>query len=177
MFIFHILIGGVEREVSSSIDVLTETVQFEQGNEKDDGDPYVCFRRRDVRQVRKTRRTDSQSTDKLKKIRQDFETARGLIKDVLQREQMRKTAFLLEKQIFEQRRTAIELKRKLNIKDTDEDLINKVISIFYVMEGWPVLIRTSQSVFGKTSRLCLHLFEYHFDRMESLQMRTFDTCH
>lgn len=100
-------------------------MQFEQG-EKDDGDPYVCFRRREVRLPRKTRRTDASSTDKLKKIRQEFETARGLVRDVLQREIMRRTTFVLEKQIFEQRRTAIDLKRKLNIKDTDEDLINKL---------------------------------------------------
>jgi hypothetical protein len=39
---------------------------------------------------------------------------------------MRKTSFQYEKQIFEQRRTTVELKRKLNIKDTDEDLVNKV---------------------------------------------------
>lgn len=104
----------------------SSAMQSERDSEKDDGDPYVCFRRREVRQVRKTRRTDAQSTDKLKKIRQEFETARGLVKDVLQREVMRRISFQLEKQIFEQRRTAIELKRKLNIKDTDEDLINKV---------------------------------------------------
>ena len=110
---------------SLSLSTLT-SLQFEQGNEKDEGDPYVCFRRREVRQVRKTRRTDAQSTDKLKKLRQEFETARGLVRDVLQREQMRRTVFQVDKQIFEQRRHAIELKRKFNIKDTDEDLINKV---------------------------------------------------
>jgi enhancer of polycomb-like protein len=59
-------------------------------------------------------------------LRQDFEFARGLVKDVLQREHMRRATFQLEKQIFEQRRTACDLKRKLNIRDTDEDLINKV---------------------------------------------------
>ncbi|KAI5803217.1 enhancer of polycomb-like-domain-containing protein [Geopyxis carbonaria] len=99
--------------------------KFEQGNEKDDGDPYVCFRRREVRQVRKTRRTDAQSSDKLKRIRQELETARGLVKDVLQRETMRKNQFEYERQIFEKRRTMVDLKRKLNIRGDDEDLINK----------------------------------------------------
>jgi enhancer of polycomb-like protein len=76
--------------------------------------------------VRKTRRTDAQSTEKLKRLRQELESARGLVKDVLQREQMRKSTLVIEQQIFEQRRTSVQLKRKLNIKDTDEDLINKV---------------------------------------------------
>jgi len=129
--------------------VLTLCVQFEQG-EKDDGDPYVCFRRREVRQVRKTRRTDASSTDKLKKIRQEFETARGLVKDVLQREHMRRTTFLLEKQIFEQRRTAVDLKKKLNIKDTDEDLINKVGVGVPTSQAFPVTI--TNSVIAQTAK-------------------------
>ncbi|KAI5783735.1 enhancer of polycomb-like-domain-containing protein [Pyronema domesticum] len=100
-------------------------LKFEQGNEKDEGDPYVCFRRREVRQVRKTRRTDAQSTDKLKKLRQDIETARGLVNDVRQREVMRKNSYKFDMQIFEQRRIVIDLKRKHGIKDSDEDLVNK----------------------------------------------------
>lgn len=119
-------------KVSEFVQLLETTrltiAQFEQSSEKDDGDPYVCFRRREVRQVRKTRRTDAQSTDKLKRIRQELEIARGLVKDVLQRETMRKNQFEYERQIFEKRRTIIDLKRKLNIKGDDEDLINKVHS-------------------------------------------------
>ncbi|TGZ82688.1 hypothetical protein EX30DRAFT_384020 [Ascodesmis nigricans] len=101
------------------------SLKFEQGNEKDDGDPYVCFRRREVRNTRKTRRTDTTSTDKLKRLRQELEIARGLVKDVWQRETMRKATFELERNIFEKRRAVVDLKRKYQIKDTDEDLINK----------------------------------------------------
>lgn len=104
---------------------ISTLLQFEQNNEKDDGDPYVCFRRREVRGVRKTRRTDAQSSEKLKRLRQELETARGLVKDVLQREQMRKNLFDQERQIFEKRRQVIDIKRKLGIKGDDEDLINK----------------------------------------------------
>lgn len=105
-------------------------MQFEQGNEKDDGDPYVCFRRREVRQVRKTRRTDAQSTDKVKKLRQDLDTARNLVKDVLQRETMRKSGFQYEAQIFEHRRTLIATKRKLGLRGDDEDLVYYKVCIW-----------------------------------------------
>lgn len=114
-----------EQKINRDGQSIIPSLKFEQGNEKDDGDPYVCFRRREVRQIRKTRRGDNYTTDKLKKLRQDIELARGLVKDVLQREHMRRTTFQEEAKIFELRRTAVELKRKLNIKDTDEDLISK----------------------------------------------------
>lgn len=104
--------------------VLTWLQQFEQGQDKDDGDPYVCFRRREVRQVRKTRRTDAQSTEKLKKLRQEFDSARSLVRDVLNRECMRRTIFQAEFGIFESRRQIIGVKRKNGIRGDDEDLIN-----------------------------------------------------
>lgn len=69
------------------------------------------------------RRTDAQSTDKVKKLRQELDTARNLVKDVLQRETMRKTGFAYEASIFEHRRTLIATKRKLGIRGDDEDLI------------------------------------------------------
>lgn len=42
---------------------------LDTGNEADDADPYVCFRRREVRQTRKTRGRDAQVVEKLKKLR------------------------------------------------------------------------------------------------------------
>ncbi|GMM28252.1 Epl1 protein [Martiniozyma asiatica (nom. inval.)] len=42
------------------------TLKFEDPNQKDDTNPYTCFRRREFKQTRKTRRTDTQSAFKLK---------------------------------------------------------------------------------------------------------------
>lgn len=39
---------------------LMPSLKFETNQETDDADPYVCFRRREVRQVRKTRGRDAQ---------------------------------------------------------------------------------------------------------------------
>ncbi|RPB16064.1 hypothetical protein P167DRAFT_481593 [Morchella conica CCBAS932] len=123
IFAKHIYQHWKDAKVAREGRAIIPVLKFEQGNEKDDGDPYVCFRRREVRQVRKTRRTDAQSTDKVKKLRQELDTARNLVKDVLQRETMRKTGFAYEASIFEHRRTLIATKRKLGIRGDDEDLI------------------------------------------------------
>lgn len=101
--------------------------KFETGRDTDDGDPYVCFRRREVRQVRKTRGRDAQSAEKLRRLRKELEDARQLVAMVRQREMSRKDLLAYEKQIFVQRMEVKEMKRKLSIKDDDEDLINQKV--------------------------------------------------
>ncbi|KAG8209040.1 Enhancer of polycomb-like protein [Trichophyton interdigitale] len=98
---------------------------FETGQDTDDGDPYVCFRRREVRLARKTRGRDAQSAEKLRRLRKELEDARTLIAMVQQRELGRKEVFAAERQLFMQRCEVKEMKRKLGIKDDDEDLINQ----------------------------------------------------
>ncbi|EAW08683.1 enhancer of polycomb-like protein 1 [Aspergillus clavatus NRRL 1] len=104
---------------------LLPNLKFETGQDTDDTDPYVCFRRREVRQIRKTRGRDAQSADKLRRLRKELEDARQLVALVRQRELARKEMLTMERQIFLQRSEVKEMKRKLNIKDDDEDLINQ----------------------------------------------------
>jgi enhancer of polycomb-like protein len=103
-------------------------LQFETGQETDDGDPYVCFRRREVRQIRKTRGRDAQSAEKLRRLRKELEDARQLVAFVRQRELARKEMLHIERQIFLQRSQVKDMKRKLGVKDDDEDLINQKVS-------------------------------------------------
>ncbi|KAI9369483.1 enhancer of polycomb-like-domain-containing protein [Aspergillus egyptiacus] len=104
---------------------LTATLKFEKNLDTDDSDPYVCFRRREVRQIRKTRGRDAQSADKLRRLRKELEDARQLVALVRQRELARKEMLATERLLFLQRAEVKEMKRKLNIKDDDEDLINQ----------------------------------------------------
>ncbi|EEH41264.1 hypothetical protein PAAG_03550 [Paracoccidioides lutzii Pb01] len=100
-------------------------LKFETGQDTDDGDPYVCFRRREVRQVRKTRGRDAQSAEKLRRLRKELEDARELVAMVRQRELARRELLIAERQVFVQRAEVKETKRKLGIKDDDDDLINQ----------------------------------------------------
>jgi enhancer of polycomb-like protein len=103
-------------------------IKFETGQDTDDADPYVCFRRREIRQIRKTRHRDAQSAEKLRRLRKELEDARHIIAMVKQREVMRKEVLSIDKLLFKQRADVKETKRKLGIKGDDEDLINQKVS-------------------------------------------------
>lgn len=100
------------------------TLKFEEG-EKDDSDPYACFRRREFRQVRKTRRSDTQSSEKLRRLRAEMEAARTLTEMVMRRESLRRDLLQLEWDAFKQRSMLKDLKRKLGIKGDDEELVTR----------------------------------------------------
>src|ERR1700753_2857094 len=80
---------------------LAPQLKFETGQETDDTDPYVCFRRRELRQIRKTRNRDAQSAEKLRKLRLELETARGMLLLVKRREQFRKDSLEIDRLVFE----------------------------------------------------------------------------
>ncbi|KAL2753875.1 hypothetical protein ACRALDRAFT_1062853 [Sodiomyces alcalophilus JCM 7366] len=103
---------------------LQPTLKFETHQETDDTDPYVCFRRREARQTRKTRQRDVQSTEKLKRLRRELEDGRQLIILSHEREMLKRDFLHLERMIFEQRAKVRGMKIKLGIKGDDDDLFN-----------------------------------------------------
>jgi enhancer of polycomb-like protein len=112
------------RRLESQNHPLMPTLRYEKNAETDDGDPYVCFRRREVRQARKTRGRDAQITEKLKRLRQELEQARQLLDYSKQREVGRRDQMKLDLRIFEHRTAVKEAKRNLGIKGDDQDLVN-----------------------------------------------------
>ncbi|KAJ9642180.1 Enhancer of polycomb-like protein 1 [Knufia peltigerae] len=106
---------------------LEPRLKFETGQESDDSDPYVCFRRRELRQIRKTRNRDAQSAEKLRKLRMELETARGMLLMIKRREMLRKECLEIDRQVFEQRQSLRDTKRKLGMKGDDDLLINQKV--------------------------------------------------
>ena len=104
------------------------TLKFETHQESDDLDPYICFRRREVRQTRKTRARDVQSADKLKRLRRELEEGRQLIMLSREREILKSELLRADRMIFEKRAQVKEMKVRLGIKGDDEDLINQKVS-------------------------------------------------
>lgn len=104
-------------------------LKFETGQESDDADPYVCFRRRELRQIRKTRNRDAQSAEKLRKLRLELETARGVLLMVKRREVLRKESLEIDRLLFDQRQALKDTKRKLGIKGDEELLINQKVNL------------------------------------------------
>ncbi|KAK3717292.1 Enhancer of polycomb-like protein 1 [Vermiconidia calcicola] len=99
---------------------------LDTSNEADDADPYVCFRRREVRQTRKTRGRDAQVVEKLKKLRLELEQARQLVQMVVQREQLNKEDLEVSRKVFDERRKLKDVKVSKQIigeKGEDEELL------------------------------------------------------
>lgn len=107
---------------------LHSNLKFETHQDSDDMDPYVCFRRREVRQTRKTRARDVQSADKLKRLRRELEDGRQLILLSHERELQKRDLLRMDKHIFEKRAQVKEMKVRLGIKGDDNDLINQKVS-------------------------------------------------
>lgn len=111
------------RKIARKGKEVTPSLKFESGSQDDENDPYVCFRHREVRQTRKTRRTDQQSSERLRKLQAEMQQAKRLFEMVARREQLRLQNIQFDWDIFEQRCKVKALKRKLNISGDDEDLI------------------------------------------------------
>jgi len=108
---------------------LHPTLKFELHQESDEMDPYVCFRRREVRQTRKTRARDVQSADKLKRLRKELEEGRQLVMAAHARELLKAEMLQTDRTIFEQRAFLKEQKIRLGIRSDDEDLINQKVCL------------------------------------------------
>ena len=114
------------RRLESGNQPLMPSLKMETGKETDDADAYVCFRRREVRQVRKTRGRDAQVTEKLKKLRRELEEARALVSSINEREKLNAERYSCERKVFEQRSELKRVKIQHGIKGDkaeDEELL------------------------------------------------------
>ncbi|KAG9255263.1 enhancer of polycomb-like-domain-containing protein, partial [Emericellopsis atlantica] len=104
---------------------LRPSLKFETHQETDDADPYVCFRRREARQTRKTRARDNKIAETLKRLRRELEDGRQLVLLSTQREMVKKKLLEEEISLFEERARLKQMKIKLGLKDPDDDLVNQ----------------------------------------------------
>lgn len=99
---------------------------LDTASDADDADPYVCFRRREVRQTRRTRGRDAQVVEKLKKLRLELEQARTLVRAVVDREHLKAEQLSIDRRVFNERKQLKEVKAAKNIigdKGDDEELL------------------------------------------------------
>ncbi|KAJ3077148.1 Enhancer of polycomb-like protein 1 [Podochytrium sp. JEL0797] len=83
---------------------------------QDDADPYICFRKRDLRPNRKhTKRVDNASLDKLKKLHADLLAVRDLLDHVGAREETRRELLAMDTAFFEKRCLVRRLKRAFGV--------------------------------------------------------------
>ncbi|KAJ7600938.1 polycomb enhancer protein [Mycena floridula] len=99
------------------------------GDEADTlNESYVCFRRREIKAVRKTRATQVSTTDKLSRLQAEFSFPLQLAQQILQRENVKRESAKMSQNIWEKRAQLADLKRKnpsLGEKGDEELLIDK----------------------------------------------------
>lgn len=116
---------------------LHPSLKFETHQETDDTDPFVCFRRREARQTRKTRARDNKIAETLKKLRRELEDGRQLVLLAYEREMVKRELMSMDRAIFEERARLKDTKLRLGIKGEDEDLVNQKVC-FRVFESIPL---------------------------------------
>jgi enhancer of polycomb-like protein len=104
------------------------TLKFETHQETDDTDPFVCFRRREARQTRKTRARDNKVAETLKRLRRELEDGRQLVLLSFEREMTKRELLHMDRAVFEDRARLKQMKLRLGIKGEDEDLVNQKVS-------------------------------------------------
>lgn len=116
------------RKIAHGVMSIFPSLKYESGLASDDGDPYVCFRHREVRQSRKTRRTDQQNSGRIRKLHTEMQDAQSLFSLILSRERKRLQQIQTDFEVFELRCRVKALKRKLKIGPEPDD-INLLVSV------------------------------------------------
>ncbi|KDN51327.1 hypothetical protein K437DRAFT_55963 [Tilletiaria anomala UBC 951] len=91
---------------------ITPLLNFDETN---DNDPYVCFRRREVKTMRKTRKTDALHIEKLVRLRSELESATRLLELVAQRERTKWALLGQDRNCWIVGRDLLDLKRSWGI--------------------------------------------------------------
>lgn len=88
-------------------------------DESNENDPYVCFRRREVKVARKTRKTDTLQLEKLVRLESELRQATALCFMVTQRERMKEHSVGQAKACWTQAHELMSLKRRWGIQGSD----------------------------------------------------------
>ncbi|KAF5320088.1 hypothetical protein D9611_010314 [Ephemerocybe angulata] len=112
-----------ERRIERAGHRIIPTLNFDESDTLNES--YICFRRREIKAVRKTRQAQVTSSDKLVRLQQEFAYPLELARHVLQRETTKREQAVQAQQVWERRMALADLKRKFpSLSDkTDEDLL------------------------------------------------------
>lgn len=155
-------------------------LRAERSTDKDDNNPYFCFRRREVRQARKTRRADTQNSQKLRLLYQQLQYTKDLALLVAKREKLSLEMLQKDMHIFQLRCDIKPLKRELKIKKDDEDLVShkksKLVSSVVTNRGY-LNSQSEANVFKrnktiKTKDRKLLVKQHSADSRKQAQMQT-----
>ncbi|KAI0047478.1 hypothetical protein FA95DRAFT_1518958 [Auriscalpium vulgare] len=115
-----------ERRIERNGHRIIPVLNFDEADIRNES--YICFRRRDVKTVRKTRASQASSSEKLIRLQKELLEAIEMAKTVHVREQAKRDVTLQAKEVWEKREGFVNLKRKfpqLSVKEEEELLYDK----------------------------------------------------
>lgn len=115
-----------ERRLERGGHKIIPTLNFDESDNLNES--YVCFRRREIKAVRKTRASQTTSSDKLVRLQTEFAYPLELAKAILARETQKKECVDQSQHLWEKRMALADLKRNfplLNDKADEELLVDK----------------------------------------------------
>ncbi|KAF8587580.1 hypothetical protein K439DRAFT_810742 [Ramaria rubella] len=104
-------------------------IEAQEKEDKTGGSPYTCFRKRDVKPMRKTRTNNVMHTEKLTRLRTELQNSLELAQLVLQRERLKREAASIAVDIWHNRESLAEYMKQLStaapgsVPPTDESLL------------------------------------------------------
>ncbi|KAI0065205.1 hypothetical protein BV25DRAFT_146653 [Artomyces pyxidatus] len=115
-----------DRKIERNGQRIVPVLNYNESDTKNES--YICFRRREVKNIRKTRASQASSSDKLIRLQQELLTTYELAKGILVREQLKREAIAQTRAVWGKRDEMIALKRKyptLGAKEDEELLFDK----------------------------------------------------
>jgi hypothetical protein len=111
-----------EINAGQKIQHVLKVIQLIQGEEMSanpDADPYVCFRRREIKMNRKGRRGDANALEKLRKLREDLQRTKEILDILHDREMHREYVLTADQMVFEKRIYVRRIKKILGLNTPD----------------------------------------------------------
>ncbi|KAF8127863.1 enhancer of polycomb-like-domain-containing protein [Boletus edulis] len=108
-----------ERRVERGGHRIIPTLNYDEADVTNES--YICFRRREIKSVRKTRASQATSSDKLLRLQSELAQSLELAKTLVARENLKKENMHQVVQVWEKRLEFAELKRKFTALGTKED--------------------------------------------------------
>ncbi|CAG8546714.1 15240_t:CDS:2, partial [Acaulospora colombiana] len=91
-------------------------------DEADEGNVYVCFRRREIKPIRKTRRMETTSIDKLTRLSVEFQSALQLATRAIEREEAKKELCDMDQVVWTWRTQLVSITSKFpDLRNPDDD--------------------------------------------------------
>ena len=117
--------GSVECKIKSFDYISAYYLRLHQADESNENDPYVCFRRRDSKPIRKTRTAQNAISERMIRLKGELGQSYNLALAILQREQFKQTQSRNVILLWKARCKTLELKRKNGWQTTreEEDLL------------------------------------------------------